>query len=696
MEFLRDMQKEEIFIRYVHQLAQLQADARNPTEAGLALRLHADLYDWDPTKIVPPLADPPFPAQSQFDRKERIYFDIIKHFEDGEAWSSALGAYQELQQQYQDNVYDFPKLARTQRAIATIYETIAKSDKLVPKYFRVMYRGMGFPPSLRDKEFVFEGSPTERTSAFTDRMQEQHPSAHIVTTGDVEDVEGQFLQISALSPHRDLEHHVFQRARISQVVKDYLLSTHPQIFSVTSKRNTSGPVQEHSAEKIIYTTAESFPTILRRSEIVAIDKLKLNATQTALERIIRKTQEMCVVEKRLIEGEEEMAPLLIDAINISVNPNSDSTIAKYRDLLPVNVDGEEIEEVELNSLENALKVALIDHAVMIKRCLGIFAKPEYRAHIEAVPGTRDELAQCIYPFSSLSSPPISSYYHSQFRSGSPIPRKPRNKHSVAIQVHPSLQSNINAAHTDFESTFAPELASFTFPPTQTLSPSPNNSLPSWQIASPVLSDRSMRNSRIGMTNSNTNGTIRTQDTSILDTPSGGRVRRSFFGSVRRDREGGRSTHEAVLAPVINGGGKKEKDGRGRGDSSASKDDSQLEGAKENRRSFFSANGGGLGRGRTREEEWVTQSDLSAASTSGVTGFGVGGGGGSGVNRRSSSSQRPTTAKSSAAGTVTGTGSGTASSVGSRVGSVRKRLSMLKLGKKTSKASVLVGSVTEEE
>jgi hypothetical protein len=31
-----------------------------------------------------------------------------------------------------------------------------------------------------------------------------------------------------------------------------------------------------------------------------------------------------------------------------------------------------------------------------------------------------------------------------------------------------------------------------------------------------------------------------------------------------------------------------------------------------------------------------------------------------------------------------------------MGSVRKRLSMLKLGKKSSKASVLVDSVTEEE
>src|SRR5437667_7265587 len=100
MEFLRDMQKEEIFIRYVHQLASLQSEARNHAEAGLALRLHADLYDWDPTRTAPALLEPEFPSQSHFERKERVFFDMIKHFEDAEAWSCALAAYKELQTQY--------------------------------------------------------------------------------------------------------------------------------------------------------------------------------------------------------------------------------------------------------------------------------------------------------------------------------------------------------------------------------------------------------------------------------------------------------------------------------------------------------------------------------------------------------------------------------------------------------------------
>ncbi|KAI0181685.1 hypothetical protein GGR52DRAFT_578001 [Hypoxylon sp. FL1284] len=375
MEFLRDMQKEEIFIRYVHQLAALQYNARNHTEAGLALRLHAELYDWDPTKLTPALQDPDLPEQTQFERKERIYFDMIKHFEDGEAWSSALAAYKELQVQYESNVFDFAKLARTERAIATIYEKLAKSDKLVPKYFKVIYKGLGFPINLRDKSFVYEGSPTDRTSAFTDRMQEQYPAAQILTASDVDsEVEGQYLVVSSLTPYRDHSHPVFQRARVGQPIRDYLLSAHANSFSVSSKRSTSGPVDTHYAEKTIYTTAETFPTILRRSEIVDIRTEHLSAKETALERIVRKTQEMTAVEKRLAEDDdEEIAQLMADAISISVNPVSESSVACYRQLLPAP-QSEDEEEPELDQHENAIKMALVDHAIMIKRCLASFAR----------------------------------------------------------------------------------------------------------------------------------------------------------------------------------------------------------------------------------------------------------------------------------------------------------------------------------
>ncbi|KAI1128479.1 SH3 domain-containing protein [Nemania abortiva] len=378
MEFLRDMHKEDIFIRYVHQLAALQRGIGYHTEAGLALRLHADLYDWDPAAITPALSEPNFPEQSHFERKERIFFEMIKHFEDGEAWSSALAAYNELRTQYESNVFDFAKLARTERAIATIYETIAKGDKLIPKYFKVVFKGLGFPINLRDKAYVYEGSHGERTTAFTDRMQEQYQAAQILTNGDVDsEVEGQYLIVSAVSPHRELQHQVFQRARVAHPIRDFLLSSNPQTFSVSSKRNTSGPVAEHYAEKIIYTTSEPFPSILRRSEIIDVGHIKLNAKETGLERIVRKTQEMTAVERQLAENDDnnDLANLMVGAISISVLPESETSVACYRKLLPV-VDLEDIDEVEpeLSRQENSIRIALIDHAIMIKRALTGFSE----------------------------------------------------------------------------------------------------------------------------------------------------------------------------------------------------------------------------------------------------------------------------------------------------------------------------------
>lgn len=411
MEFLRDMQKEEIFVRYVHQLADLQEEISNFAGAGLAVRLHADLYEWDPTRQCAALPEPEFPAQTAFERKESLYFDMIKHFEDGESWSNALTAYKELQTQYETNVFDFAKLARTERAIATIYETIAKSEKLVSKYFKVIYKGLGFPTNVRDKEFIYEGSPTERASAFTDRMQEQYPAAQIVTSGDVDEVEGQFLVVSAVTPHRDLTHHVYQRARVPQVIRDFLLASHPQVFSISTKRHTTGPAHEHYAEKLVYTTEEPFPTIMRRSEIVEITEQRLTAHETALERIVRKTQEMAALERRLADGDEDHAHVLLDAVYASVSPASENSVVCYRQLLPTtkrNVnseagdeadldgtdgsddeDDEEEEEPELEPRDSAIKMALIDHALVIKRCLTTFS----RSNNEVLTNKHEDLQQ---------------------------------------------------------------------------------------------------------------------------------------------------------------------------------------------------------------------------------------------------------------------------------------------------------------
>ncbi|KAJ2896312.1 putative sh3 domain-containing protein [Zalerion maritima] len=621
MEFLRDMQKEEIFIRYVHQLATLQAECRNHAEAGLALRLHADLYDWDPTRNTQALADPELPAQSHFERKERIYFTMIKHFEDGEAWGSAISAYKELQQQYESNIFDFAKLARSERAIATIYETISKSERLVPKYFKVVFKGLGFHTSLRDKEFVYEGAPSERASAFTDRIQEQYPKAQIITSGDVEDEEGQYLVISALSPHRDLSHNVFQRARVPHPIRDFLISSTPQVFSVSSRRNTSGPVQEHYAEKILYETDEAFPTILRRSEIIKVSEIKLSAKETAIERIVRKTQEMATVEKRVAEGDDDISQLLLDAIKISVNAESETGVSQYRSL--ITESGEDEDEVELDPQENAIRMALVDHAIMLKRCLATFAK---------------------------------------------------SNNDILRQHHEDL-------HHMFEETFAPEIAVF-MPPqpsreTPALAATPS---PTWRRPTPTMIPTPPKAQQNGVSITE----IATEEAAVkavrpISVRQGRGARLSFLGGKKQQHQ---QQHETPTSDVAHTNGHVEHSP----DSDSATGNRRRSQSKDNnhRRSFFRTHTSDTARtGRSDKTNGTTTDDWAKETEERLT------------ERlaRTSIDTGATLEKKDSVGVASLDAVGGAVKRGT--GSVRKRLSMLKLGKKTSKGSGLMGSVDEE-
>ena len=436
MEFMKDMQKEDIFIQYVHELAENEDFSKNHTEAGLALRSHAELYEWDLEKLVPAMEKPPFPEQSAFERKEILYFQMIQHFEDGKSWSNALSSYKELADQYEHITYDYTKLARTQRAMGRIHEAVAKDDRHILRYFRVTYLGLGFPPSLRDKEYVFESLPSERMSGFTDRLQKLYPAAQIVTGPELEDLEGQFLLISNVSPHRELNHPVYQRTRVPAPVRDHLLLSHPMQFHVTAKRQMAGTdVKQHWVEKTVYTTAESFPTILKRSEVVATDTVRLSPLQTAIERVWRKTSDLVAQEKKAVASEDQNNAALTEMLLqlLDFDSGTTSCMAQYHQLItipqkshtPVNDDGDadlsddELPTVPKDPQESALLVAIADHAHTIKRCLPLYNRPSLHA-------TRDDLAArfaVVYPEEQRSQTPLSAEIPSSgFPYGSSPPR----------------------------------------------------------------------------------------------------------------------------------------------------------------------------------------------------------------------------------------------------------------------------------
>ncbi|KAL2821341.1 hypothetical protein BDW59DRAFT_164223 [Aspergillus cavernicola] len=408
MEYMKDMGREDIFIRYVHELSQGQASAGNFTEAGLALQFHADLYDWDPRRSVPELSIPPFPEQTPFERKESLYFSIIQYFEDAKAWIHALACYKELALHYEDTVMDFTKLSRAQSSMAKIHESIAKEDKQFPRYFRVLYKGLGFPSTLRDKEFIVECAPTERMAMLIDRMQKEHPAAQVLSSGgEIHDYEGQFLYISPVSVHRDMAHPVYQRSKVPPSVRDHLLISEPTRFSSTLRRHIrDADVQEQWVEKVVYTTSEPFPNILRRSEVVASEEVALSPLQTAIERTWRKTQELYLLYRRAVSGEDTSLTNLTEAMEqlIALDSSSTSCVAHYRQFLTDEPEEEEDDDEDANTpkpvdpLKNALAVALIDHALAIKHALALYSRPAYQA-------TQNELTR---RFEEAFAPELSS------------------------------------------------------------------------------------------------------------------------------------------------------------------------------------------------------------------------------------------------------------------------------------------------
>jgi len=128
-------------------------------------------------------------------------------------------------------------------------------------------------------------------------------------------------------------------------VREYILSTQPNRFAVTSRRHSpASGVKDQWIEKTIYTTADSFPTIMRRSEIIAVDVVRLSPLQTAVERTTRKSTEMSILGKRIIDGDESKFTNLSDAISSSVDPTSMTSVAQYRELISMAKEGSNNEE----------------------------------------------------------------------------------------------------------------------------------------------------------------------------------------------------------------------------------------------------------------------------------------------------------------------------------------------------------------
>ncbi|EQB77027.1 dedicator of cytokinesis 4 [Camelus ferus] len=168
-----EINKEEMYIRYIHKLCDMHLQAENYTEAAFTLLLYCELLQWEERPLREFLH---YPSQTEWQRKEGLCRKIIHYFNKGKSWEFGIPLCRELACQY-ESLYDYQSLSWIRKMEASYYDNIMEQQRLEPEFFRVGFYGRKFPFFLRNKEYVCRGHDYERLEAFQQRMLSEFPQA---------------------------------------------------------------------------------------------------------------------------------------------------------------------------------------------------------------------------------------------------------------------------------------------------------------------------------------------------------------------------------------------------------------------------------------------------------------------------------------------------------------------------------------
>uniref|UniRef100_A0A8C1XMZ5 Dedicator of cytokinesis 3 n=1 Tax=Cyprinus carpio TaxID=7962 RepID=A0A8C1XMZ5_CYPCA len=145
VNLLSEINKEEMYIRYIHKLCEMHLQAENYTEAAFTLLLYWELLHWEERPLREFLH---YPAQSEWHRKEGLCRKVIHYFNKGKCWEYGIPLCRELAFQY-ESLYDYQSLSWIRKMEAAYYDNIMEQQRLEPEFFRVGFYGRKFPFFLR-------------------------------------------------------------------------------------------------------------------------------------------------------------------------------------------------------------------------------------------------------------------------------------------------------------------------------------------------------------------------------------------------------------------------------------------------------------------------------------------------------------------------------------------------------------------
>uniref|UniRef100_A0A674MMB8 Dedicator of cytokinesis 1 n=1 Tax=Takifugu rubripes TaxID=31033 RepID=A0A674MMB8_TAKRU len=288
LNFYKEIDREEMYIRYLYKLCDLHKECDNYTEAAYTLLLHARLLKWSDDPCAAHLTQrDDYHAATQRQLKDQLYQQIINYFDKGKMWEEAIILGKEVAEQYENEMFDFEQLSASLRKQAQFYENIVKVIRPKPDYFAVGYYGCGFPSFLRNKMFIYRGKEYERWEDFEARLLTQFPNAEKMKTSTPPSEDTKYIQCFTVKPILDLPAK-FQNKHVSeQIVSFYTVNeVHKFQYSKPVRKGEKDPDNEFAnmwIERTTYTTAYKLPGILRWFEVKSVSTEEISPLENAVE-----------------------------------------------------------------------------------------------------------------------------------------------------------------------------------------------------------------------------------------------------------------------------------------------------------------------------------------------------------------------------------------------------------------------------
>ncbi|XP_028573324.2 dedicator of cytokinesis protein 2 isoform X2 [Podarcis muralis] len=339
LNFYKDINREEMYIRYLYKLRDLHLDCENYTEAAYTLLLHASLLKWSDEQCTPQVMQTEFQSsQTHRHLKEHLYEMIIEYFDKGKMWEEAISLCKELAEQYEMEIFDYELLSQNLRQQAKFYENIMKILRPKPDYFAVGYYGQGFPTFLRNKVFIYRGKEYERREDFQAQLISHFPNAEKMTTTappgeNIKNSTGQYVQCFTVQPVLE-EHPQFKNKPVPDQIITFYKCNHVQRFHYSRpvRKGSVDPENEFASmwiERTSFVTAYKLPGILRWFEVIAMSQTTISPLENAIETMSMTNEKILAMVNQYQSDENLPINPLSMLLNGIVDPAVMGGFAKY-------------------------------------------------------------------------------------------------------------------------------------------------------------------------------------------------------------------------------------------------------------------------------------------------------------------------------------------------------------------------------